>query len=206
MVDLEKIILFIVLSTAVCAAPGPTVFFTLSNGITGDRKKAVVGIFGTVSANIVWVSCCSIGVATLIRDSQVLFQTLKYAGAVYLFYLGILSIRNKSVAEQTANKKRGTTFISVYFQGFLTSITNPKALLYYMSFFPQFVSGHVSYVLEIFFLGICYICVIFVVLGTYAFTSDKVSSLFKTQKFSRIAHIAIGIGFIGASVSVIRSK
>jgi threonine/homoserine/homoserine lactone efflux protein len=206
MIDTEKIVLFITLSTIVCAAPGPTVFFTLSNGISGDRRKAIFGMLGTASANIIWISCCAIGVAALIRDSQTLFKMLKYAGAVYLFYLGIMSLGNKSTLVSKAGKQRHVPLRSVYFQGVLTTLTNPKALLYYMAFFPQFVSGHIPYAMEIYFLGMCYIVIIFVVLGVYVFTAEKVSSLFKRQRFNRLANKVIGVGFISASISVIRDK
>jgi len=206
MFDIEKIILFVTLSTIVCAAPGPTVFFTLSNGISGDCRKALFGILGTVSANIIWISCCAIGVAALIRDSQSLFKILKYAGAIYLFYLGILSMRNKSTVVSKAGKQKNASVSTVYFQGVLTTLTNPKALLYYMAFFPQFVSGHIPYALEIYCLGLCYIVIIFIVLGVYVFTADKVSSFFKRQRFNKFANKVIGVGFIGASISVIRNK
>jgi threonine/homoserine/homoserine lactone efflux protein len=206
MIDIEKIILFIALSTIVCAAPGPTVFFTLSNGISGDRRKAIFGILGTVSANIIWISCCAIGVAALIRDSHSFFKILKYAGAIYLFHLGILSMRNKSTLVSKAGKQNYTSVKTVYFQGVLTTLTNPKALLYYMAFFPQFVSGQIPYALEIYFLGLCYIIIIFIVLGVYVFAADMVSSIFKRQRFNKFANKVIGVGFIGAAISVIGNK
>ncbi len=203
MIELEKFIIFITLSVVLCATPGPTVLFTLSNGISGNRRKAIIGLLGTASANVVWIFCCAIGVAAFIKDSQMLFLGLKYTGAVYLFYLGILSLKKKTTAANEANRVRSS---SVYWQGFLTTITNPKALIYYLAFFPQFVSGKVSYSLEILYLGICYIVILFLVLGAYIFASSKVATLFKKQRFNLLFNKVLGIGFIGASASVIGSK
>ena len=206
MISLEKTLLFIALSTMVCASPGPTVLFTLSNGITGNRKKAMIGLLGTASANIVWILCVALGVASIIKGSQALFMSLKYAGAAYLFYLGILSFRNKTIAPMKGENQKHAKINSVFCQGFLTSITNPKALLYYMAFLPQFVSGRISYSLEILYLGMCYIVILFLVLGAYIITTSKISSLFMRERFSFLINKVLGVGFIGASVSVIRSK
>lgn len=206
MIEFDKLVLFITLSTIICATPGPTVLFTLSNGLSGNRRKAIIGLFGTASANIVWILCCAIGVATFIKDSLILFMSLKYAGAIYLFYLGILSFKNKSTVTSKLHVGKNIKNSSAYYQGFLTTITNPKALIYYMAFFPQFVSRQASYSLELLCLGICYIIIMFLVLGGYIVASGKVASLFKRQGFHQFFNKVLGVGFIGASASVIASK
>jgi threonine/homoserine/homoserine lactone efflux protein len=206
MINSEKVILFISLSTIFCLAPGPSMLFAITQGLSGDRGRALFGVGGTVTGNIIWVTTCAFGVGRIIKDSQYLFSILRYLGAAYLLYMGILVLKNSKNFDLDINDNGKSSYISVYFQGLLTTISNPKALLYYLSFLPQFVSGQINYGLEIFYWGIAYVCIVILVMGSYALTANRIISLVKNSKFCIFSKQLVGIGFIGASISVLRNK
>lgn len=201
----EKIALFVFLAALLCAAPGSTMLFTISQGLTRNKFRVICGIWGTVSANFVWVLCSALGIGAIIRDSQTLFLALKYIGAAYLLYLGISTMIKAKTEKFDLSVGRTPTYASVYLQGFLTTMTNPKALLCYLSFLPQFVSGKLSYGLETFYWGMGYIGVIVVVMGSYAILANKLSQIIKNHKVQIRSKRAVGLGFIAASFSMLKS-
>jgi threonine/homoserine/homoserine lactone efflux protein len=205
MINPEKVILFITLSTIICLAPGPSMLFAITQGLSGDRGRVLFGIGGTVTGNIFWVTTCALGIGTLIRDSQYLFTGLRYLGAAYLLYMGIMVLKSSKEFDLDINEKGKSSYISVYFQGLLTTISNPKALLYYLSFLPQFVSGQINYGLEILYWGLAYACIVILVMGAYAMTANRFISFIENSKFSVFTKQLVGVGFIGASISVLRN-
>ncbi|MGD8782707.1 MAG: LysE family translocator [Ignavibacteria bacterium] len=205
MLNPEKIALFIVLATLLCAAPGPTMLFTISQGLTKNRTRLIFGICGTVSANFIWVLFSALGVGTLIRDSYLLFTTLKYMGAAYLLYLGLTTIIKAKGDNFQFSVRTNSKLLSIYSQGFLTTMTNPKALLCYLSFLPQFVSGEISFGWETFYWGIGYICIITVVMGSYGVLANRLSHFVGNYKFQVNSKRIVGFGFIAASFSIIKN-
>lgn len=205
MPELEKIIMFVFLSVLLCAAPGPTMLFTITQGLSKKPSKAIIGICGTLSANMIWILLSSIGVGTLIQDSGFLLSILRYMGAVYLAYLGIMSLLNARGTGLQISADQGTTLLIVYRQGFLTTMTNPKALLCYLSFLPQFISGQRSYGFEILCWGLGYLCVIVLVMGSYAALALKLARYFSNARFQVNSKRVVGVGFISASLSLLKS-
>ncbi len=205
MLNPEKIALFIVLATILCAAPGPTMFFTISQGLTKVRARAVAGICGTVSANSIWVLSSALGIGVIIRDSNLLFSILQYSGAAYLLYLGISTIVKAKEENHQLAVNKSSTLISVYRQGFLTTMTNPKALLCHLSFLPQFVGDSTSFALETLFWGLGFICIIIVVMGCYAILANRLAHHVGSQKFQVNSKRVVGLGLISASFAVIKT-
>lgn len=201
----EKIALFIALATMLCAAPGPTMLFTISQGLTKSKVRVIAGLCGTVSANIIWVIFSAFGVAAFIRDSNTLFLWLKYIGAAYLLYLGTITfLRAKSENHQLSSQDN-VPLVSVYCQGFLTTMTNPKALLCYLSFLPQFVTGDNSYAVETLLWGFGYIGIIILVLSCFGLIANRLAHLIDSQRIQIISKRTVGLSLVAASLSTLKS-
>ncbi len=80
---------FLLLSIVVCASPGPSMFFVLSQGLSGNKKNAWVSILSITIANMIWVGLSASGLAALIHSSVIAFEILRIIGTCYLIYLGI---------------------------------------------------------------------------------------------------------------------
>jgi len=203
----EYLITFLTISFLVCLSPGPSMLFIIHQGLSMNWKNVVAGTSGLIAANIIWTTLCALGVGALMQSSQQVFIVLKYIGAMYLIYLGFNSIfsKNKTLCNRrTENSLK--SYMSVFMKGFLTSMSNPKALLFYIAFLPQFLTGTYSYCHEIFLLGTLNISVIAVVMLSYGILSNKISNTMSSPKFNMFMDKILGISFVIFGVSLFRYR
>lgn len=204
MENIEQIVTFVMLSFAVASVPGPTSLYIFSQGLSRNWQKPLFAIIGVLMANILWVSLCSIGAAAIIRDSRLAFEILRTIGCVYLIYLGISLFKSTKMnsIEQTCSISLG--FVSL--KGFLTSISNPKAALFYLSFLPQFISPHSVCHLEIIKFGLGYIAIMLVVFSVYGFMAFKINQLIQNQEKNLVFKRVVGCGFIAGAIGLWKYK
>ena len=196
---------FFTLSFMICLAPGPSMLFVIFQGLSKEWKKVAAAVTGLVAANLIWTVLCAFGIGILIQRSHWLFQVLKNVGACYLICLGICAFFNKKAA--TAEQAQRTMpALSVFTKGFLTSMTNPKALLFYMAFLPQFVSGTFAYPYEILFWGCCYLMVVAVVMSFYGIMANRTAHLVGHAGFHNLLNKVMGVSFVGFGVSLFRFR
>jgi threonine/homoserine/homoserine lactone efflux protein len=135
----------IFLSAAVVLAitPGPGIFYVLARSLRGGRREGVLSAAGTFLGGMVHVAAAAFGLSAILAASAIAFETVRYAGAAYLIYLGYRMIRGRhQEAEMLLTHARGT-----FAQGVMTEVLNPKTALFFLSFIPQFVAvreGHVA--------------------------------------------------------------
>lgn len=121
-------------------SPGPDFAIVTRNCISGTFRTGVLTSLGVVSAVLIHITYCIFGIALLVSESPFLFNAIKYLGASYLFYLGFMLLKEKKI-QKTDDKsvksltKKHNPFIS----GFLCNLLNPKATLFILSLFTQFI-------------------------------------------------------------------
>ena len=120
--------------------PGAGAINTMSNALTQGWRRSLWGVLGKQAALGVHVVIVAAGVGLLVSQSQLLFDIIRYAGAAYLVYLGIRLILAKPQAETmvTASRSRGHAW-SIFRRGFWVNLLNPKAIVFFLAFVPQFV-------------------------------------------------------------------
>lgn len=124
------------------ATPGPTVLLAMTNGSRYGVRRAAAGMVGAVLSDFVLIGAVSIGLGALLAASQFWFSALKYVGAAYLAFLGIMMLRSKGTID--AALKQGTaaateTPFSIALKSFMVAVTNPKGYLFFSAFLPQFI-------------------------------------------------------------------
>ncbi|MCP3945113.1 MAG: LysE family translocator [Desulfobacteraceae bacterium] len=195
---------FLLLSIVVCASPGPTMFFILSQGLSGNKKIALVSVLSVTVANIIWVSLSATGLAALIHSSVLAFEILRIIGTCYLIYLGV-QIWKKGVGTDTAENQT-TGMLQVFYKGLATSLSNPKALIFYLSFLPQFIQNDAPFFNQIMILGTLYVSIVFLVISFYAILGNFVISVLKQDLFKRMFGKVIGTIFILSGVALLKLK
>ena len=121
------------------STPGPSHLLMLSNSLGNGFRRSLATAAGDLSANFVQMTVASLGVATFIYSSQAFFVVIKWAGVSYLIYMGVTLFRKRfdpSVAVSNQVRSRR----SLYWQGFVTSAANPKAVIFFAALFPQFLN------------------------------------------------------------------
>lgn len=132
---------FVAASTALLLVPGPTVLLVLSYAISQGRRVAVATVAGVALGDLVAMSASLAGLGALVLTSATLFTALKWVGAVYLAYLGIKLFRSASTA-QLGNVERvpRTSAASVFAHAAAVTALNPKSIVFFIAFVPQFVT------------------------------------------------------------------
>lgn len=146
---------YLALVVLIVIAPGPDTMVVLKNSFSGGARAGLSTAFGIAVANLLQATLVALGVGALIMSSQPLFQTLRWAGVVYLCYLGVQALRgawhgNYETVESAETAERG---LRRWRQGFLSNITNPKILAFYLSVLPQFLDPGSTTTLDALLLG-----------------------------------------------------
>ena len=134
---LQGFLLFVGAELIFSLTPGPTVMLISAYGFKGGFRDALAAIAGTQTGNTLWYVICVTGLGALITASPLLFQGIKIAGAAYLVWLGAHALWNSWRAGEDA---LGPKLIGKpYLQALLTQMGNPKAILFFGAFVPQFL-------------------------------------------------------------------
>lgn len=122
--------------------PGAGAINTMSNSLTVGWRRSLWGIIGQQIALIVYIVIVAAGVGLLVARFPVLFEIVRYAGAAYLVFLGVRMILIKTDAEEVPEQSfasRSESRWSMTRRGFWINILNPKAVVFFLAFMPQFV-------------------------------------------------------------------
>ena len=149
--------IYIAASLALILTPGQDMIYVIGRSLAQGRVAGLCSAIGVIIGILVHTALAAIGVGAILQASQTLFTALKLAGAAYLVYLGIRMVLAREVAIDTsAGDGRGTR-LRLVMQGILSNVTNPKIILFFFAFLPQFVdpaSAHPTR--ELVALGVLY--------------------------------------------------
>jgi RhtB (resistance to homoserine/threonine) family protein len=141
---LDQILVIVSVTFLVMVSPGPDMVLVLRNTLVSGRRAGLHTSAGILSGNLVHITYCVIGLGLLISRSIVAFSALKYAGAAYLIYLGIMSFRSGTKTLTTGNidglQSRRTWFV----QGFVNNLLNPNGTLFYLGVFTMVITPETS--------------------------------------------------------------
>jgi len=170
---LDTWLIYFLTCWGIAVVPGPNVLLVLTHGAVYGSRKTLATIAGGVLGFILMVSLCALGLGALIKASVAWFTALKIAGGLYLIWLGINLWRAEPMAVDlgVVVQKRGW---SLFNQGLLAALSNPKALLLYTAFIPPFLNPHRNLILQTAIIGLTYAVVEFAVEYIVAITSHRV--------------------------------
>ncbi|RBP11425.1 threonine/homoserine/homoserine lactone efflux protein [Roseiarcus fermentans] len=127
---------FVLITTILILTPGPIVTLIISTGASQGIRAALATAAGTTLGNAILLSAIAFGLSWVLANAVVLFEALRWTGALYLVYLGVSAWRNaKTATEQPAPPKHHVHFA----RGLLVALTNPKTIVFFTAFLPQFV-------------------------------------------------------------------
>jgi threonine/homoserine/homoserine lactone efflux protein len=138
--ELNTILMFTIASLSINLIPGPDVIYIVSNTMKGKVKLGIEASLGLGAGYLVHTLAAVMGLSALILNSAFLFSVVKYLGAAYLLYLGVTSLINcykgksQFIEDGSTNSNK-----SVFKQGVVVSILNPKVAMFFLAFLPQFI-------------------------------------------------------------------
>lgn len=196
MITGEMLTLFFSVSFVLALSPGPdNIFVFLQSAMHGSRSGLIV-VSGLCSGLLVHILLVAFGVAALIAASPVLFTLLTYFGALYLLYLAFLSVTQKQSGLNKDSVKPLRT-LQLYRRGILMNLSNPKVILFFLAYFPQFIDtsgGNIA--MQSILLGAVFIGATLLVFGSVALLSGTFAQmLFVSQKAQKLLHTAAAAVF-----------
>ena len=198
---MPDVALFLITSALLAIAPGPDVVYVLTRGIAQGRKAGFAAALGFATGCIFHTLLAALGIAALIRSSELAFDLVRYAGAAYLIWIGIQAIRHRdSFAMAEAGESRALA--SIFKQSVIGNALNPKVTIFFLSFLPQFVNtgaGNVGWQMAL--LGVLFMLVTVVVFGAVALFSGWIGERVRRSPaigsrlnlFAGLTFIALGI-------------
>ncbi|RDV00109.1 LysE family translocator [Trinickia dinghuensis] len=137
---------FVVAVLLLNVTPGPDTAYIVGRSVAQGRGAGLMSALGICTGCCVHSIACAFGLTALLAASATAFTVIKFAGAIYLIYLGVrlafASPAKSQAAQGEAGAAQGARSLrQLYLQGFWTNVLNPKVVLFFVSFFPQFVSS-----------------------------------------------------------------
>lgn len=161
MFGIENFWLFITTTAILTVTPGPTSLYLVSRSIAQGRKAGVYSSLGINSAVLIHIIAAGLGLSAIIVASATAFAILKYAGALFLIALGIIALLDrKNPFDNEPAAPNSWAGWKIYAQGLLTDLLNPKASLFFLAYFPQFIDQtSEAKLLQVAVLGVSYIVI-----------------------------------------------
>ena len=162
------------------STPGPSHLLMLANSLSSGFPKSSATAAGDLSANFLQMFAAALGLAVLIQQSAFLFQVIKWLGVAYLVYLAVrlLAVGNSG----TSAKQRIKSRKELFWQGFITSAANPKAIVFFTALFPQFIDPALDVAPQFLILSTTYLLVDALFLLFYGLTAGWVGKHLATRQ------------------------
>lgn len=189
MIDSNLIILFSIATFVLMITPGTDMVFVMSNALSSGKKAGVASILGVASGAYIHVILATLGVTAIISASPTIYNTLVLVGALYMAWVGWGIFTHHGIISSLDNVPQ-RTLKKVYIQGVMTNLLNPKAIIFTLSFFPQFISKDSGQVSEqMLLLGmILVIIMVLVELPLVFFASVIGERLNESEQLSKRVH------------------
>lgn len=156
MVAVTHLTVFLGMSLLLILVPGPDSGLVIQNSIAYGKKSGMKTVLGSVSGLLIHTAAAVLGLSALLVKSAWLFTVLKWVGAAYLIYIGLMSLRTVLRKEEHAAVTKAKKQKSFFVQGFITCASNPKVAVFFLTFLPQFVSDNMNHTLQFTLMGLMY--------------------------------------------------
>lgn len=190
---------FVVVALGVIASPGPNVLVVISTSLSHGKYRGFQTIAGITAAMGFQLMVAALGTTWFIEALAEGFLWLKWAGIGYLLYLGINHLR---AALLESSRPQKSTALGSFNRGFWVSLTNPKTILFFGAFLPQFVIPSAPYFEQIILLSVTFWFLAIMVNLIYAILASNIARMLNSKYFSRLQNGASGIFYLGASAAL----
>jgi threonine/homoserine/homoserine lactone efflux protein len=194
---LDLYLAYVFACVLIAIIPGPTVTVIVANSLRHGTRAGLLNVAGTQLGLALMMATLVVGLTSVIAAMGWIFDWLRYAGAAYLVWLGWKLLRSPEAladAGDAASPRAG-----FFLQGFLVMMANPKALLFFGAFIPQFVDPRGNYVGQIVLLGLTAMAVALLSDGAYAVLTGRAGAALSKKK-ARLVSRASGACLIAGGI------
>ena len=194
---------FVLASTILILVPGPNVSLIVANSIAYGTRYGLLTVAGTSSAIVLQLALTTLGLAATLDVLAGWFEWIRWIGVAYLLYIGIRQWIAAPV-DLTRTRPQPRSFRTIAMRGFLISLTNPKTLLFYSAFFPQFLSPDAPIVPQVALLSLTFLGIAAGLDSAWALLAGRVRGVLAIR--GRLRNPLTGGVLIGAGVGHGRAR
>ena len=191
---------FLIASFILAVTPGPAVFYIVTRSLLQGRRFGLASVAGVALGNLGNAFGAAIGLAALFAVSSLAFTVVKYAGALYLVYLGIQVLRVRRAEVSGATPGPGRLW-RIFRDGFVVALLNPKTAVFFAAFLPQFMSAEQPLLPQSMLLGSIFVAIAAVTDIAYALAAGAIAPRLERARGIRTTGRCITAGaFIGLGI------
>ncbi|HWR73872.1 MAG TPA: LysE family translocator [Nitrospirota bacterium] len=202
MLSLSQAAVFITGAFIIIVIPGPNILYLIARSIHQGRLAGFISVLGIEAATLVHICAATLGLTSLLLSSAIAFTVVKYAGAMYLVYLGVRKLLERQ-EEQQEELRTTEGLKQVFIQGFVVNLLNPKTAMFFLAFLPQFVdAGHENATVQIISFGAILVVLALTVEVAYVLLSSQLRLwLNGARRFSKSRRYLAGGAYIGLGLT-----
>lgn len=190
---------FLLASFVLAVTPGPGVLYIVTRSLVQGRRSGVVSVAGVALGNLGNALAASVGLAALFAVSSLAFTVVKYAGALYLLYIGAQMLRSPKIGD--ASTLPGAAPLKrVFRDGFVVALLNPKTTVFFAAFLPQFLSPNAPPMLQSMVLGSLFVVIAAITDSAYALAAGAAAPVLRGNLVRHVGRRLAGGVFIGLGV------
>jgi threonine/homoserine/homoserine lactone efflux protein len=198
MMSLQAYLAFVIACIALALLPGPIVSLLIANGLRYGTRAALINVAGAQAGLAIVIGIVAIGLTSLMATMGYWFDWVRFAGAAYLVWLGIKLIwspvEGVSVDEKPAPPRGG-----FFLQGFLVLLSNPKVLVFFGAFIPQFMDMSQPHLPQVALLGVTFMVSAVMTDAIYALLAGRARKFFSARRTRLVSRVSGGF-MIGGGI------
>lgn len=179
--------------------PDTSQLLIISNSIRHGLRKSVLTVVGDLTANCLQMTAAAFGLAAIIATSADAFLWIKWLGVAYLVWIGVQLILSKDHVDEVAANTSGASF-RLFRQGFVTSMANPFAVVFFGALFPQFIDPGLPVLPQLLILGATYIVVDGAILLLWGYLGVRAATALRRFSFQIVNRICGGLMIAAAAL------
>jgi len=197
MIGIINLPLFIITSVIIVVAPGPDFIYVTTRGVSQGKKAGTVSALGISVGLLIHTLLAAFGLSAIIQTSRIAYLAIKYIGAGYLIFLGVKTFMTREQLFRR-NEENGCEK-NVFRQGIFTNVFNPKAIVTFMAFMPQFVDIKISHPIgQFLFLGVILSFIAVLWFGVVGYFAGHIGVVIRKNHFFQN-----GIKYLSGSVLIL---
>ena len=197
---IELWISFVFASVVLIAIPGPTNLMVMAYGFRHGKRAALYTVFGVGPGAVVAMALSYLGLGAVLAVSPRLFLFMKWVGAIYIVFMGINLWRTTPNLEEVIIEEENLSGKQIAVHAFAVSLLNPKHIIFYMAFVPQFISPDKPILQQMLLLGFTFLVLVFPINTAYALMSGTLRDIIRNQRVLRIMNRTAGVMLMIAGV------
>ena len=191
---------FLGVMAVMAVTPGPANLFAIATGAQKGKAAALVGVAGMNTATLVWFAAAALGLGALILAFPDLFHLLAYAGAAYIAWLGVKSLRGAFAKEAEPGHGTFKQGKSAYLDGFTVQIANPKAILFFTAVLPPFLDPNRPLPAQLAAFACATLTLEILAMSAYGIGGAAIASRMSEPQFRKGFSICVGLLLLSAAM------